>query len=449
MKRDIAFFCTECGNESAKWMGKCPSCGAWNALAEQPVERGKSVKKPAAGKLSGPPAEPVRLDEVRVAEEVRVSTGLGECDRVLGGGAVLGALYLLSGDPGIGKSTLIMQICSALSRRHKVLYCSGEESVRQLRLRGERLGSGGMLVLAHTGLEELLATIRSEKPDFLAIDSIQTMQSANLTGAPGSVSQVRECALALMRMAKDEGVTVFLVGHITKEGSIAGPKVLEHMVDCVLYMEGDRHLRILRAEKNRFGSTREIGVFDMAGDGLREVPNPSETLLSGRPVNVSGTCVACVMEGVRPMLAEIQALVTPTPFPSPRRTVNGLEYNRAMLLLAVLEKRAGLYAGNQDAYINVVGGLRIVDTSVDLAVLLALASSHKDKPLPGDLAAFGEVGLAGELRPVPFAEQRLSEAYRLGFKTAVIPPIKKILIPEGMRVIKAKTLKEACSSVFG
>jgi DNA repair protein RadA/Sms len=265
---------------------------------------------------------------------------------------------------------------------------------------------------------------------------------------PGSVSQVRECALALMRMGKDEGVTVFLVGHITKEGAIAGPKVLEHMVDCVLYLEGDRHLRVLRAEKNRFGSTHEIGVFEMAGDGLREVPNPSETLLAGRPVNVSGTCVACVTEGVRPMLAEIQALVTPTPFPSPRRTVSGLEYNRAMLLLAVLEKRAGLYVGNQDAYINVVGGLRISDTSVDLPTLLALASSHSDKSLPGDLVAFGEVGLAGELRGVPFIEQRLSEAYRLGFTTAVIPPVGNTPIPEGMKVLKAKTLKEACKLVF-
>ncbi|MDR0293157.1 MAG: DNA repair protein RadA [Oscillospiraceae bacterium] len=448
MKRETAFFCTECGHESAKWMGKCPACGAWNSFAEQPVEQPQR-KGGAGAKISAAPAEaPVRLSSVRLTGEARVPTGLAECDRVLGGGAVAGSLYLLSGDPGVGKSTLLMQVCGELSRRHKVLYISGEESVRQLRMRGERLSAGDMLVLAQTGLDEVLAAVRAEKPEFLAVDSIQTIHSGGLAGAPGSVSQVRECALALMRLAKDEGVTVFLVGHINKEGAVAGPKVLEHMVDCVLYLEGDRHLRVLRAEKNRFGSTREIGVFEMAEEGLREVPNPSETLLAGRPVNVPGTCVACVMEGARPMLAEIQALVTPTPFPSPRRTVSGLEYNRAMLLLAVLEKRAGLYVGNQDAYINIVGGLRVSDTSADLPALLALASSHKDKPLPGELAAFGEVGLAGELRAVPFIEQRLSEAYRLGFLTAVIPPVKNTPVPEGMRVLKAKTLRDACSLVF-
>jgi DNA repair protein RadA/Sms len=341
-----------------------------------------------------------------------------------------------------------MQICGELSRRHKVLYCSGEESARQLRLRGERIGADKILVMAQTDLDGLMASARAEKPDILAVDSIQTMRKADLNGTPGSVSQVRECALALMRMAKDEGVTVFLVGHITKEGAIAGPKVLEHMVDCVLYMEGDRHLRVLRAEKNRFGSTDEIGVFEMTGHGLRPLENPSEALLEGRPAGISGTCVACIMEGSRPVLAEIQALVTPTPFPSPRRTVSGIEYNRAMLLLAVLEKRAGLYMGSQDAYINVVGGLRVSDTSADLPTLLALASSHTDKPLPPDLACFGEVGLAGELRGVGFIGQRLSEACRLGFTTAIIPNVKNIPVPEGMRVLTAKTLKEACGLVF-
>lgn len=447
MKKATAFFCTECGNESAKWMGKCPSCGAWNSFAEQPVEPPSGGKKKASAPAADHP-HPVRLDEVRLTEEVRIPTGLSELDRVLGGGAVAGALYLLSGDPGVGKSTLLMQVCGALSRHHTVLYASGEESTRQLRLRGERLGASGMLALAQTDLEAVLSAVGSAKPDFLVVDSIQTMRSGELSGAPGSVAQVRECALSLMRLAKDEGVTVFLVGHINKEGAIAGPKVLEHMVDCVLYFEGDKHLRVLRAEKNRFGSTREIGVFDMTDDGLREVSNPSETLLAGRPVNVSGTCVACLTEGERPILAEIQALVTPTPFPSPRRTVSGLEYNRAMLLLAVLEKRVGLYVGNQDAYINVVGGLRVNDTSADLPALLALASSHKDTPLPPDLFAFGEVGLAGELRGVPFAAQRLSEAYRLGFKTAVIPPQKNTPIPEGMRVLRVKTLRDACGIVF-
>jgi DNA repair protein RadA/Sms len=449
MKRDTAFFCAECGNESAKWMGKCPACGAWNTFVEQPLETAAgTAKKRGAIKREGVPPAVEKLDDILIAEDARVSTGSGETDRVLGGGAVSGGLYLLSGDPGIGKSTLLTQIGGALSRGKKVLYCSGEESVRQIRLRGERLGANGMYVLAQTELEVLLAAVEVEKPDFLAVDSIQTMRSAALNGAPGSVGQVRECALALMRLAKDKGITIFLIGHITKEGAIAGPKVLEHMVDCVLHLEGDRHLRILRAEKNRFGSTREIGVFEMAEDGLREVPNPSETLLAGRPVNVSGTCVACIMEGVRPVLAEIQALVTPTPFPSPRRTVSGLEYNRAMLLLAVLEKRAGLYVGNQDAYINIVGGLRVSDTSADLPALLALASSHMDKPLPPDMAAFGEAGLAGELRAVPFIEQRLSEAYRLGFTTAIIPNMKNTPIIEGMRVVKVKTLKDACKAVF-
>jgi DNA repair protein RadA/Sms len=448
MKRDTAFFCSECGNEYAKWLGQCPACGAWNTLVEQPSERaapgGRKTVKHAASVI----VPPVRLDSVSLAEEVRLSTGLTECDRVMGGGAVTGALYLLAGDPGIGKSTLLMQVCGNLSRRNKVLYCSGEESVRQIRLRGERLGKNEMLVAAQTDLDGLLAYVRAEKPVFLAVDSIQTMRSGGIGGAPGSVSQVRECALTLMRLAKDEGITVFLVGHITKDGAIAGPKVLEHMVDCVLYLEGDRHLRVLRAEKNRFGSTAEIGVFEMAGEGLMEVPNPSEALLAGRPVNVSGTCVACLMEGARPVLAEIQALVTPTPFPSPRRTVNGIEYNRAMLLMAVLEKRAGLYMGNQDAYINIVGGLRVSDTSADLPTLLALASSHTDKPLPPNVTAFGEVGLAGELRTVSFAGQRLSEAFRLGFTSAVIPNVKNTPIPEGMKVLKAKTLKEACSLVF-
>jgi DNA repair protein RadA/Sms len=450
MKRDTAFFCTECGNESAKWMGKCPACGAWNTLAEQPRTQhiAKSEKKHLQRAASAAVQPPVRLDSVRLAEEVRLSTGLPECDRVLGGGAVVGALYLLAGDPGIGKSTLLMQVCGELSRHNKVLYCSGEESVRQLRLRGERLGRNEMLVAAQTELEELLAAVGTEKPDFLAVDSIQTMHSSALSGTPGSVSQVRECALALMRLAKDGGVTVFLVGHITKDGAIAGPKVLEHMVDCVLYMEGDRHLRVLRAEKNRFGSTSEIGLFEMSGSGLKAVENPSEALLAGRPVNVSGTCVACLMEGTRPVLAEIQALVTPTPFPSPRRTVSGIEYNRAMLLLAVLEKRAGIYMGNQDAYINVVGGLRVSDTSADFPTLLALASSHLDKPLPPDLTCFGEVGLAGEIRSVPFISQRLSEACRLGFTTAIIPNVKNTPIPEGMKVLTAKTLKEACGLVF-
>lgn len=450
-QRATVFFCAECGNEFAKWMGKCPACGAWNSLTEAPAEpaakKGRAVSPSAAPSANTEP--PVRLSTIRLAEETRFATGFDELDRVLGGGAVAGSLCLIAGEPGIGKSTLLMQVCGALAKRHTVLYNSGEESARQLRLRGERLGAGDLLVLAQTELGGVLDAAR--EADILVVDSIQTMRRGDIASAPGSVAQVRECTMSLMRLAKEEGVTVFLVGHINKEGAIAGPKVLEHMVDCVLYFEGDKQLRVLRAEKNRFGSTHEIGVFEMADEGLREVPSPSETLLAGRPLNVSGSCVACVMEGSRPVLAEVQALVTPTPFPSPRRTVAGLEYNRAMLLLAVLEKRAGLYAGNQDVYINVVGGLRMSETAADLPALLALVSSHKDVPLPGDLIAFGEVGLAGELRSVPFIERRLSEAYRLGFLTAVIPAqgTKNIIAPEGMRVSRVKTLKEACAAAFG
>ncbi|MDR1692068.1 MAG: DNA repair protein RadA [Oscillospiraceae bacterium] len=452
-QRATAFFCSECGNEFAKWMGKCPACSAWNSLVEAPVEPTpkKGAKAAPSGASSGGTIgyePPVKLSSIRLAEETRFPTGFDELDRVLGGGAVAGSLCLIAGEPGIGKSTLLMQVCGSLAKRHTVLYNSGEESARQLRLRGERLGAGDLLVLAQTELEGVLEAARNA--DILVVDSIQTMRRNDLASAPGSVAQVRECAMSLMRLAKENGVTVFLVGHINKEGAIAGPKVLEHMVDCVLYFEGDKQLRVLRAEKNRFGSTHEIGVFEMADEGLREVPSPSETLLAGRPLNVSGTCVACVMEGSRPVLAEIQALVTPTPFPSPRRTVSGLEYNRAMLLLAVLEKRAGLYVGNQDVYLNVVGGLRMGEPAADLPALLALVSSHKDNPLPGDLVAFGEVGLAGELRSVPFIERRLSEACRLGFRTAVIPAqgTKNLIIPDGMHVARVKTLREACGAGF-
>jgi DNA repair protein RadA/Sms len=391
-----------------------------------------------------------------VAGEIRVSTGLSELDRVLGGGAVAGSLNLISGEPGIGKSTLLMQICRDLSRFAKVLYVSGEESPRQLKLRGERLGVDDLDLMAETSLESILTAVETAAPEILIIDSIQTMYTSELNSTPGSVGQVKACAAALMRLAKGShgagGMTVFLVSHVNKEGAIAGPKVLEHMVDCVLVFEGDRRnlFRILRAEKNRFGSTQEIGVLEMRQEGLVEVLNPSEMLLAGRPLRVPGTCVACVMEGTRPMLAEMQALLTPSVFGVPRRTVSGFDYNRAMLLLAVLEKRGGMSAGNLDCYFNIVGGLRVAEPSADLPAVLAMASSLKDKPVPDSLVSFGEVGLAGELRTVTGIPQRLAECARLGFTRAIIPAqgTKQLSAPEGLLVSRAKTIGDAMALAF-
>jgi DNA repair protein RadA/Sms len=410
---------------------------------EAPVQDEAPARKAAPSRA----AVPVSIADISVASEARISTGLGELDRVLGGGAVIGSLNLISGEPGIGKSTLLMQICRDLTRFASVLYVSGEEALRQLKLRGERLGVDRLDLLAETEIESILAAVESAKPDILIIDSIQTLYSAELSSAPGSVGQVKACASALMRLAKQGGMTVFLIGHVNKEGAIAGPKVLEHMVDCVLYFEGERHnfLRVLRAEKNRFGSTNEIGVFEMRSEGLAEVPNPSEMLLAGRPSRVAGTCVACVMEGSRPMLAEMQALLTPTAFGNPRRTVSGFDYNRAMLLLAVLEKRGGLFAGNQDCYFNIVGGLRVAEPSADLPALLAMASSLKDAPVPDGLVSFGEIGLAGEIRSVTGIPQRLAECARLGFTRAVIPAqgTKQMPCPDGIEVLRARTIRDA------
>ncbi len=449
-KSKTTFYCTECGNETAKWMGQCPACGAWNSLAEAPQEK-KAVSVGATRRFS----KPKMISELELEEELRFSTGISEFDRVLGGGAVRGSIVLVGGAPGIGKSTLLLQLCGRIGSQERILYVSGEESQRQIKMRAQRLGvdSGEIYVLAETDISAVLGAIDELNPTVLIVDSIQTMFDADANSTPGSVSQVRECTMRIMRAAKDQGFTAFVVGHVNKEGSIAGPKVLEHMVDCVLYFEGDQSqsYRILRAAKNRFGSTNEIGVFEMNDKGLSEVKNPSEMLLSGRPANAPGTCVVAVMEGTRPVLAEIQALVTPSGFSGARRNANGVDYNREMLLMAVLEKRGGLIMASCDSYINVVGGLQLDETAADLAVILALASSHKDLPLGSDLAAVGEVGLSGEIRSVSHLNQRLSEISRLGFKRCVIPAHVRDDVQKfpGLETIPVKNIREAMKAVFG
>ena len=450
MKTKTVFYCTECGNETPKWAGRCPACGAWNSIVEQADKPVKSGRKPASARA----VKPVPITEIGTADEIRFSTGMGELDRVLGGGAVKGSLVLVGGAPGIGKSTLMLQICKKLGEFARVLYVSGEESAHQLKLRAQRLDaeSDNLYVLSETCLGNILECVRSEQPDVLIVDSIQTLYNEDLDSPAGGVGQVKDCTMALMQLAKGQGVTVFVIGHVNKEGSIAGPKVLEHMVDCVLYFEGDQHMtyRILRAAKNRFGATNEIGVFEMEDGGLAEVPNPSESLLAGRPEDAPGTCVTCVMEGVRPVLAEIQALVVPSSFGNPRRVSNGVEYNRAMLLLAVLEKRGGLLLGNCDAYLNVIGGLSLDEPAADLAAMLALASSFRDKPVPSDLAAIGEVGLTGELRAVSNLGQRLSEVRRLGFTKCLIPKRiqGKLAAPEGLELIRVANIREALAALL-
>lgn len=457
MKAKTLFYCTECGNEMPKWQGKCPACGAWNTVVEQPTE--KPVKKAGINHPRGSAAgvavhRPKLMKDVEITDELRFCTGMGELDRVLGGGAVKGSLVLIGGAPGIGKSTLMLQICDNLCRFATVLYVSGEESERQIKLRAQRLNVAeeGLHLLAETDLENMIDSVHHLQPDVLIVDSIQTLYHGDVNAAPGSVSQVKECTLALMQLAKGEGITVFVIGHVNKEGFIAGPKVLEHMVDCVLYFEGERHMayRILRAAKNRFGATNEIGVFEMEDGGLCEVPNPSETLLAGRPMDAPGTCVTCVMEGVRPVLAEIQALVVPSSLGNPRRVSNGFEYNRTMLLLAVLEKRGGLLLGNCDSYLNVIGGLTLDEPAADLAVVLAMASSFRDRPVPHDLAAIGEVGLTGELRAVSALGQRLSEVQRLGFTKCLIPKRVqgKLIAPEGLELIRVSSIREALATLL-
>lgn len=418
------YICSECGHESAKWCGKCPGCGQWNSMNEEFKEQVKQSSV-TAGVRNGSYARPVLLKEISTQDEERYKTGSKELDRVLGGGIVKGSLILLGGDPGIGKSTILLQICSHLGNTLRILYVSGEESKRQLKLRASRLevDSDNLFIATETDVEIVAELIRSEKPDLVMVDSIQTMNLTELSSSPGSVTQVRECTNLLMRTAKALDIPVIVVGHVNKDGAIAGPKVLEHIVDAVLYFEGDKQMsyRILRAVKNRYGSTNEIGVFQMGDKGLREVENPSLMLLSGRPKNVSGTCVACAMEGTRPILAEIQGLASATGFGNPRRMSTGFDYNRMSLLLAVLEKRAGYFFSNVDTYINVVGGLRLDEPAVDLAVAMSLVSSLKDMPVCENALAFGEIGLAGEIRSVSHAELRIAEAHRLGFNRCVLP----------------------------
>ena len=446
-----AFYCTDCGNELSRWAGKCPACGAWNTIEEQP--------KRAAGERKGgvrfdPPRKASPVTALRQESEVRFPSGIGELDRVLGGGIVKGSLILVGGAPGIGKSTLMLQICSQLCQGGKVLYVSGEESEYQLKLRCQRLHaeSENLYVLSETRLSDLLEAVDAEEPEVLIVDSIQTLSDDALDSAAGSIAQVKQCTMALMELAKGAGVTVFVIGHINKEGSIAGPKVLEHMVDCVLTFEGEAHqsYRILRAVKNRFGATNEIGVFEMLDKGLVEVPNPSEMLLSGRPTGTPGTCVTCVMEGVRPVLAEVQALVAPSGFASPRRTSNGVDYNRAMLLLAVLEKRGGLKVSACDAYLNIIGGLTLDEPAADLAAVVAVASSYLDKPVPRDLAAIGEVGLTGEIRSVNQLENRISEVARLGFRRCLIPKYRhsELRAPADLTLIPVGNIGDALRGVF-
>ncbi len=446
-KTKTVFYCTACGNETPKWQGKCPACGEWNTMQEH-------IEKPAAtGKGRAPSSvvqrAPQKLSQVHTDSETRFSTGMGELDRVLGGGAVEGSLVLVGGAPGIGKSTLLLQICSSLCAGRKVLYISGEESEKQLKLRAQRLGvlPEELYILSETKLSDILDAIGNLQPDILIVDSIQTLYNEDNESSPGSVSQVKDCTMAMMQISKLQGLTVFVVGHINKDGAIAGPKVLEHMVDCVLYFEGDPNsaYRLLRAAKNRFGSTNEIGVFEMVDSGLLEVPNPSQMLLEGRPEGAPGTCVACVMEGTRPVLAEVQALVTKTTFNVPRRTADGFDFNRAALLLAVAEKRGGMRLSAFDAYINVIGGLRLDEPGADLPVILAVASSYRDQSIADDLVAIGEVGLTGEIRAVSQMNQRLAEVARLGFKKCIIPKngAEKLEIPNNLAVYRVKNLREA------
>ena len=455
-KIKTVFFCQSCGYESSKWMGQCPGCKEWNTFVEETVKpAAKAVANKSASVVSGEYTAPVSLSQIVMKDEDRADTHIGELNRVLGGGLVRGSLILVGGDPGIGKSTLLLQVAGNLSADQKeVLYISGEESLRQIKLRANRIGnfSDNLKFMCETNLANIEEAIQRTKPEVIVIDSIQTMYSEAVSSAPGSVSQVRESTSVLLRIAKSMNVSIFIVGHVTKEGQVAGPRVLEHMVDTVLYFEGDRHAsyRILRAVKNRFGSTNEIGVFEMQEKGLVEVTNPSEFMLDGRPEGASGSIVTCSVEGTRPILIEVQALVSHTNFGFPRRQANGTDYNRVNLLMAVLEKRIGLQLGDFDAYVNLAGGMKVAEPSLDLGICLAIISSFKNRPISDDVVAFGEVGLSGEVRSVNMAESRVSEALKLGFKTVIVPKaleskLKKSF--EGIEIIGVSSVSDAMKYV--
>ena len=442
------FFCQNCGHEEAKWLGQCPACKEWNTFVEERIDSGITKGTTVAARAVHE-AKVVPLTEVTADDDTRSETGIKELDRVLGGGIVPGSLVLVGGDPGIGKSTLLLQVCQRMAQMKKILYISGEESQAQIKLRANRMGNftSSLLLLCETNLGIIRSVIEKERPELVIIDSIQTMYSEDVTSAPGSVSQVRESTNVFMQLSKGLCIPIFIVGHVTKEGTVAGPRVLEHMVDTVLYFEGDRHAsyRILRAVKNRFGSTNEIGVFEMRQSGLVEVENPSEYMLSGKPENASGSVVACSMEGTRPILLEIQALVCRTNFGMPRRTAAGTDYNRVNLLMAVLEKRLGMSLGNCDAYVNIAGGIKMNEPAIDLGIVMALVSSYRNRPIDEKTIVFGEVGLSGEVRAVNMPEQRVAEAKKLGFETCILPEVSLKMVKEiqGIRLVGVKTVNEA------
>ena len=447
--KKTVYFCQNCGHEETKWLGQCPACKEWNTFVEEKV----IASSVTSGIKTDREIQIVSLSEVNADDQDRITTGMAELDRVLGGGIVPGSLVLVGGDPGIGKSTLLLQVCQRLSENRSVLYISGEESLSQIKLRANRMGAfqENLKLLCETNLTAIRSVIEKRKPELVIIDSIQTMYSEEVTSAPGSVSQVRESTNVFMQLAKGLGITIFIVGHVTKEGTVAGPRVLEHMVDTVLYFEGDRHAsyRILRGVKNRFGSTNEIGVFEMRQNGLVEVENPSEYMLSGKPENASGSVVACSMEGTRPLLIEIQALVCESNFGMPRRTATGTDYNRVNLLMAVLEKRIGLHLGNCDAYVNIAGGIRMNEPAIDLGIVMAIVSSYKNRPIDEKMIVFGEVGLSGEVRAVNMPEQRVAEAKKLGFETCVVPEVSLDMVKgiRGIKVIGVKSISDAMNLI--
>jgi len=447
MHTKTVFFCNECGYESAKWLGKCPGCGQWNTFTEERVSKTKKDKHTTVVTNT----KPIKIDEISTGAETRFSTGLKELDRVLGKGAVQGSVNLVGGDPGIGKSTLLLQMCRMLDKSKTVLYCSAEESAEQIKMRADRLSKNNtdIYVASKTNIEQILDDIYNIKPSIVVLDSIQTVYSSELDSAPGTVSQIRECTLKITRTAKENNITVFIVGHVTKDGTLAGPKVLEHMVDCVLQFEGEKYsnFRIIRSVKNRFGSTDEIGVFEMTEGGLTEVGNPSQLFLDGRPENSPGTVVICSMEGTRPILAEIQALTAHTNYGNPRRLTSGLDFNRVNMILAVLEKKCNINLSSCDTYVNITGGIKVLEPASDLGIALAIASGYKNIPLSHKLAVFGEIGLTGEVRNVSFIEARIMEAYKLGFTQCIVPYTKKAIsqTPEGMEIIRVKNIIEALS----